>query len=74
MDMASAQRLVLLIVTVIIAYLTAEILSGLVVRILHLSGTAGFIVSFILFAAIFFGVMSLFQRVLKISLFDLDYR
>lgn len=72
MDLATVQRIIILIIGFVIAYLTAEILSSIIVRALGLTGAAMFIVSLILWAAIFFAVISLLQRVLSISFFDFD--
>jgi hypothetical protein len=72
MDLATVKRIIILIIGFVIAYLTAEILSAIIVRILGLTGAAMFIVSLILWAAIFFAVISLLQRVLSISFFDFD--
>lgn|GEM_PF-4744182 len=66
------KRIVILIAGFVIAYLTAEILSSLIVRILRLTGPAMLIVSLVLWAAIFFAIISLLQRILNMSFFDFD--
>lgn len=66
------KRIVILIAGFVIAYLTAEILSALIVRILRLTGPAMLIVSLVLWAAIFFAIISLLQRILNMSFFDFD--
>jgi len=72
MDGAMVKRIVILIAGFVIAYLTAEILSSLIVRILRLTGPAMLIVSLVLWAAIFFAIISLLQRILNMSFFDFD--
>lgn len=74
MDSAGIKRVIILIVGFVIAYLTAQILSAIIIRALGLTGPVMFIASFLLWAAIFFSAISLFQRVLNISFFDFDFR
>jgi hypothetical protein len=74
MDLATVKRIIILIIGFVIAYLTAEILSAIIVRVLGLTGAWMFIVSLVLWAAIYFSVISLLQRVLSISFFDFDVR
>jgi hypothetical protein len=74
MDSADIKRVIILIVGFIVAYLTAEILSAIIMRSLGLTGPSMFIVSFILWAAIFFAIISLLQRVMNLSFFDFDLR
>lgn len=74
MDTAHLRRILIMVLALVIAYLTAEILSNIIVRVLRLTGPTMLIVSFILWAAFFFAVISLLQRALRISFFDFDMR
>jgi hypothetical protein len=73
MDLVSVKRIIILILGFVVSYLTAEILSAIIVRILGLTGPAMYVVSFILWAVIFFAVLSLLQKVLRTSFFDFDF-
>lgn len=74
MDPATIKRFIILITGFVVAYLTAEILSAIMVRSLGLTGAAMFIVSLFLWAATFFAIISGLQKVLNISFFDFDIR
>lgn len=72
MDMRSAKNIIALILGILVAYMTAEILSTAVILLLHLSGAVAMVVSIILFAAIFFAILHLLQKYAHIVFFGFD--
>lgn len=69
MDLASVKRIVTLIVVLLCAILVANFISNVLMNLLGLGGIPGFIFGFVVYAAIFFGVLYLFERVTGISIF-----
>ena len=69
MDISSVKRGATLIVVLICAILVANLVSNLLMNLFGLGGIPGFIAGFIVYAAIFFGVLYLFERVFGIRIF-----
>lgn len=69
MDLSSVKRGATLILVLICAILVANIVSNILMNLLGLSGIPGFIAGFIVYAAVFFGMLYVFERFLGISIF-----
>lgn len=70
MDAGSAKRLISLAAGILVSYFIAEIVSDAVVLTFALTGAAGLIVGMVIFAAVFFGVISLVQKYAGIRFFS----
>ena len=69
MDIAQARKLVVLLVTILCAYIISRFLSGIILHALGLAGMLAFMAGLILYAGIFFGVLYLFERFAGVRVF-----
>jgi hypothetical protein len=72
MDMRSAKNIIALIIGILVAYVIAELISGIVVLLLRLTGAIAMVVSIVFFAAIFFAMLNLLQKYAHIVFFGFD--
>jgi hypothetical protein len=66
------KRIITLLLGILIAYLCADILSNAVILLFRLQGPAGMIVSMIVYAVIFFAMISLLQKYAHLVFFRFD--
>jgi hypothetical protein len=71
MDMAAVKKWVIFFAGVLCAILVGDTISNILVSLAGLSGTAGFIVNFVLYAVIFFAVLYMLEVVFHIEFFGL---
>jgi len=65
-------RIITLVLGILTAYLCADLLSNAVVLLFRLQGPAGMIVSIIVYAVIFFAMLSLLEKYAHIVFFRFD--
>jgi hypothetical protein len=69
MDLSTLKRAGTLILVLLCAILVATALSNIIMSALGLSGVVAFVMGFIVYAVLFFGVLYLFERFLGITIF-----
>lgn len=72
MEMQSVKKVIMLAVGILIAFLIADIFSNVVVILSGLNGAAGMVVSFVVYAAVFFFVLHLLEKYAHIVFFGFD--
>jgi hypothetical protein len=72
METGQLKKVITLIAGILVAYLIASSLSDAVVIIFHLTGPAGMVISFIVYAVIFFTMLNLLQKYAHIVFFGFD--
>lgn len=72
MDMGSIKKIAALFAGILLAFLVANALSNLVLNLTGLTGAAGMILNIIVYAVIFFFVLSLLERYAHITFFGFD--
>ncbi len=70
MDLSSVKRGVTLILVLLCAILVANWISNVLMSVLGLTGIPGFIAGFVIYAALFFGILYLFERFGGIKVFN----
>jgi Ca2+/H+ antiporter len=70
MDLSSVKRGVTLIFVLLCAILIANWISNVLMSVIGLTGVPEFIAGFVIYAAIFFGVLYLFERFGGIRVFN----
>jgi hypothetical protein len=69
MDISTVTRWVVLFLSLLVAIVLSRVLSGLVLGLFGLSGIGGFILGFVLYAVVFFGVLYVIERITGTSIF-----
>lgn len=69
MDLSSVKRGATLILVLLCAILVANAISNILMNLLGLAGIPGFILGFVVYAAVFFGMLYLFEQFFGISIF-----
>jgi len=72
METGQLKKVITLIAGILVAYLIASALSEAVGIIFHLTGPAGMVISFIVYAVIFFAMLNLMQKYAHIVFFSFD--
>jgi len=72
MDMAAVKKWVIFFAGILCAILIGDILSNLFVNLAGITGPAGFIVNFVLYAVIFFGVLYALEKLFHIEFFGFN--
>jgi uncharacterized membrane protein required for colicin V production len=72
METGSIKKVVTLLGGILLAFLVASTLSNAVVVLFQLTGAAGMIASFVLYAVFFFFVLNLLQKYAHIVFFGFD--
>jgi hypothetical protein len=70
MDVSTVTRWVVLFVSLLIAIVLSRVLSGLVLGLLGISGIGGFILGFVLYAVVFFGVLYVIEQITGMHIFQ----
>jgi hypothetical protein len=73
MDYANVKKWAIFFAGILCAILIANTLSDMIVTAAQLTGPAGFVVSFVLYAAIFFGVLYIIEKITGIIFFSFSY-
>lgn len=71
MDTAAVKKWVIFFAGILCAILIGDSLSNILVSLAGLSGMAGFIVNFVLYAVIFFSVLYVLEKIFHIEFFGL---
>jgi len=69
MDLGTVKRIGTLIIVLLCAILVANAISNVLMNVLGLTGIPGFILGFVIYAAVFFGILYLFERFFGINIF-----
>ncbi len=69
MDIAAVKKWVIFFAGILCAIIIADALSSTIVGAAGLAGAPGFIISFVLYAAIFFGVLYAIEKIFGIAFF-----
>jgi O-antigen/teichoic acid export membrane protein len=72
MQMQSAKKVITLVVGILIAFLIANVLTNVVVILSGLKGAAGMVVSFVVYAVVFFFVLHLLEKYAHFVFFGFD--
>jgi len=72
MELQSVKKVITLVLGILVAFLIADVLSTLIVGMSGLKGAAGMVVSFVVYAAIFFFVLRLLEKYAHIVFFGFD--
>jgi hypothetical protein len=73
MDSATVKKWVIFFLGILCAILIADALSNIIVAAAGLTGPAEFIISFVLYAIIFFGVLYVIEKVTGTTFFGFSY-
>jgi len=69
MDMAVVKKWAIFFISILVAILIADRLSNMIVAVLGFTGVVQFIVSFIIYALLFFAILYVIQKVFRIDIF-----
>jgi len=72
MELQSVKKVITLALGILVAFLIADVLSTLIVTMSGLEGAAGMVVSFVVYAVIFFSVLRLLEKYAHIVFFGFD--
>lgn len=70
MDMSSARKWSIFFIGILCSILIADTLSNTIIAVTGLTGWIRFVVSFILYAVLFFGVLYIIEKIFNIRFFD----
>ena len=70
MDIAPVRKLAVLFITILCAIVVSRFLANIVLIATGLTGITAFFAGFILYAVVFFGVLSLFERFAGVRVFQ----
>jgi hypothetical protein len=74
MDAAMLRQAGIIIVSILCAYLLADVLANALLRILHLSGAAGAVAGLIVFGILFFSILQGIERLTGTGIFRFGWR
>lgn len=69
MDMLTVRKWVIFFIGILCAIIIADTLSNMIVAAIGLSGWVKFLVSFVLYAVLFFGILYAIEKIFGISFF-----
>ena len=69
MDMLTVRKWVIFFIGILCAIIIADTLSNMIVAAVGLSGWVKFLVSFVLYAVLFFGILYAIEKIFGISFF-----
>lgn len=70
MDMSSVRKWAIFFLGILCSILIADTLSNMIMAASRLTGWIKFIVSFVLYAVLFFGILYAIERIFKIRFFE----
>ena len=68
----SIKKVITLLVGILVAFLIADVLSNVIVVLSGLEGAAAMVVSFVVYAVIFFAILHLLEKYAHIVFFGFD--
>jgi hypothetical protein len=74
MDLPPLQRWAFIVAGILVAILAANRLTAFLIAMLGLRGSAGFITGFILYAALFFTILSIIEKITGFSFFRFSWQ
>jgi hypothetical protein len=74
MDLSLVKRAAGIIVVLLCSVLVANAVSNILMDLSGLGGPVGFVAGFIVYAAVFFGMLYLFERFGGVSIFHFNWR
>jgi O-antigen/teichoic acid export membrane protein len=72
MEMQAVKKVITLALGILVAFLIADVLSNILVMMSGMKGAAGMVVSFVVYAVIFFFVLHLLEKYAHIVFFGFD--
>jgi len=72
METGSVKKVIILFTGILVAFFIAEALTNAVAILFHLEGWSGGIVSFVVYAVVFFAVLHLLEKYAHIVFFGFD--
>jgi len=72
METGSIKKVITLVIGILVAFLIANALANIVVMLSGLKGAAGMVLSFVVYAVLFFFVLHLLQKYAHIVFFGFD--
>ena len=72
METGSIKKVITLVIGILVAFLIANALANIVVMLTGLTGAAGMVLSFVVYAVLFFFVLHLLQKYAHIVFFGFD--
>ena len=72
METGSIKKVITLVIGILVAFLIANALANIVVMLSGLTGAAGMVLSFVVYAVLFFFVLHLLQKYAHIVFFGFD--
>jgi len=72
METGSIKKVIILVIGILVAFLIANALANIVVMLSGLTGAAGMVLSFVVYAVLFFFVLHLLQKYAHIVFFGFD--
>jgi O-antigen/teichoic acid export membrane protein len=72
METGSIKKVITLVIGILVAFLIANALANVVVMLSGLKGAAGMVLSFVVYAVLFFFVLHLLQKYAHIVFFGFD--
>jgi len=72
MDFASVKKWVVFFIGILCAIILADILSVLILSVTGLEGWTKFLVNFVLYAAFFFAILYILEKIFHISFFGFN--
>jgi hypothetical protein len=73
MDSAAIRKWAVFFAGILCAILIADALAGIIVRAVGLSGWVAFLVNFLLYAGLFFGILGIFERIFHVGFFQFRF-
>ena len=72
METGSIKKVITLVIGILVAFLIANALANIVVMLTGLTGAAGMVLSFVVYAVLFFFVLHILQKYAHIVFFGFD--
>ena len=72
METGSIKKVITLVIGILVAFLIANALANIVVMLSGMKGAAGMVLSFVVYAVLFFFVLHLLQKYAHIVFFGFD--
>ena len=72
METGSIKKVITLVIGILVAFLIANALANIVVMLSGLKGAAGMVLSFVVYAVLFFFVLHILQKYAHIVFFGFD--
>ena len=70
MDSAAVRKWAIFFACIASAVLIADTFAGLIIRFTGLTGWVAFLANFLLYAAIFFGILAIYEKIFRVGFFQ----